>query len=118
METTDRYDVKDLALAAEGVRRIMWADRQMPVLGAIRERFAVEQPLAGYRLYGLADCNRLAALRALRDRHGVGLDELAFAARLAREPELRSLVEGWLAGADGVAWIDWEQRKHERLLAA
>ena len=53
-----------------------------------------------------------------RDRYGVGLDELAFAARLAREPELRSLVEGWLAGADGAAWIDWEQRKHERLLAA
>ena len=50
METTGRYDVKDLALAAEGVRRIMWADRQMPVLAAIRERFAVEQPLAGYRI--------------------------------------------------------------------
>ncbi len=32
METTGRYDVKDLALAEEGVRRIMWADRQMPVL--------------------------------------------------------------------------------------
>jgi adenosylhomocysteinase len=42
--------VKDLALAPEGVRRIMWADRQMPVLAAIRERFAVEQPLAGTRI--------------------------------------------------------------------
>jgi DNA-binding transcriptional MerR regulator len=71
-----------------------------------------------YRLYGLADCNRLAALRALRDRHGVGLDELAFAARLVREPEVRALVEGWLAGAAEAAWIDWEQRKQERLLAA
>ena len=50
METTGRYDVKDLALAEEGVRRIMWADRQMPVLAAIRERFAAEQPLAGYRI--------------------------------------------------------------------
>ena len=50
MATTRRYDVKDLALAAEGVRRIMWADRQMPVLAAIRERFAAEQPLAGYRI--------------------------------------------------------------------
>jgi len=30
-----RHDVKDLALAAEGVRRIEWADRQMPVLAAI-----------------------------------------------------------------------------------
>jgi adenosylhomocysteinase len=50
MATTRRYDVKDLALAAEGVRRIQWADRQMPVLAAIRERFEREQPLAGYRV--------------------------------------------------------------------
>ena len=50
MATTKRYDVKDLALAPEGVRRIMWADRQMPVLTAIRERFEREQPLAGYRV--------------------------------------------------------------------
>src|ERR687894_328621 len=50
MATTKRYDVKDLALAAEGVRRIEWADRQMPVLAAIRERFDKEQPLNGTRI--------------------------------------------------------------------
>jgi adenosylhomocysteinase len=50
MATTKRYDVKDLALAGEGKRRIEWADRQMPVLAAIRERFEREQPLAGYRI--------------------------------------------------------------------
>src|SRR5690348_9979411 len=50
MATTKRYDVKDLALAGEGKRRIEWADRQMPVLAAIRERFEREQPLAGYRV--------------------------------------------------------------------
>ena len=50
MATTRRHDVKDLALAAEGVTRIEWADRQMPVLAAIRERFDREQPLAGYRV--------------------------------------------------------------------
>jgi adenosylhomocysteinase len=50
MATTKRFDVKDLALAAEGVRRIEWADRQMPVLAAIRERFEREQPLAGHRV--------------------------------------------------------------------
>src|SRR5512133_1166090 len=50
MATTQRYDVKDLALAPEGVRRIAWADRQMPVLAAIRERFEREQPLAGHRV--------------------------------------------------------------------
>jgi adenosylhomocysteinase len=50
MATIDRYDVRDLALAAEGVRRIQWADRQMPVLAAIRERFEHEQPLSGLRI--------------------------------------------------------------------
>src|ERR671939_599687 len=50
MATTKRHDVKDIALAPEGVRRIEWADRQMPVLAAIRERFDREQPLAGYRI--------------------------------------------------------------------
>ncbi|MDX6481393.1 MAG: adenosylhomocysteinase [Gaiellaceae bacterium] len=50
MAATQRYDVKDLALAEEGKRRIEWADRQMPVLAAIRERFEQEQPLNGYRI--------------------------------------------------------------------
>src|SRR6187401_2131346 len=50
MATTQRHDVKDLALAPEGVRRIAWADRQMPVLAAIRERFQREQPLSGHRI--------------------------------------------------------------------
>jgi adenosylhomocysteinase len=50
MATTRRHDVKDLGLADEGVRRIEWADRGMPVLAAIRERFSREQPLAGYRV--------------------------------------------------------------------
>src|SRR3954454_17158988 len=50
MAATQRYDVKDLAFAEEGKRRIEWADRQMPVLAAIRERFEREQPLAGHRV--------------------------------------------------------------------
>jgi adenosylhomocysteinase len=50
MATTKRFDVKDLALAEEGKRRIEWADRQMPVLAAIRKRFEHEQPLNGYRV--------------------------------------------------------------------
>jgi MerR family transcriptional regulator, copper efflux regulator len=74
---------------------------------------------AGYRVYGLAELNRLRSLRELRDTYDVGLDELAFAARLSRDPELRMAVDGWLAaGDDSGSWIDWEQRKHERLLAA
>jgi adenosylhomocysteinase len=50
MATTRRFDVKDVALAPEGLSRIEWADRQMPVVAAIRDRFEREQPLAGYRV--------------------------------------------------------------------
>jgi adenosylhomocysteinase len=44
------FDVKDPGLAESGLARIHWADRQMPVLRSIRERFAREKPLAGLRL--------------------------------------------------------------------
>ncbi len=47
---TISHDVKDLRLAEEGVRRIDWAAREMPVVNAIRERFAKEQPLKGVRV--------------------------------------------------------------------
>lgn len=43
-------DVKDLSLAAAGRKRIEWAEREMPVLKLIRERFAKERPLEGKRL--------------------------------------------------------------------
>src|SRR5256885_6952257 len=48
------YDVKDLSLAQDGKRRIEWAEREMPVLRLIRERFAAEQPLRGVRLVACA----------------------------------------------------------------
>jgi len=75
---------------------------------------------AGYRLYGLRELNQLRSLAELRRRFGVALDDLAFAARLRREPQLRAAVETWLAAGDTyeAAWVEWEQRKHERLLAA
>ncbi len=43
-------DVKDLSLARDGVNRIEWAGREMPVVNLIRERFAREKPLEGLRL--------------------------------------------------------------------
>ncbi len=43
-------DVRDLNLATEGLRRIAWAEREMPVLRLIRERFTREQPLRDRRI--------------------------------------------------------------------
>jgi adenosylhomocysteinase len=44
------YDVKDLSLAPLGKQRIEWAEREMPVLRLIRERFAAERPLEGKKM--------------------------------------------------------------------
>jgi DNA-binding transcriptional MerR regulator len=71
----------------------------------------------GYRLYGLLELNQLRSLRELRRRYDVELTGVAFAARLEREPELRAAVATWLAGTQ-LSALDWEQRKHERLLVA
>jgi MerR family transcriptional regulator, copper efflux regulator len=75
---------------------------------------------SGYRLYGLRELNALRSLRDLRGQFGLELTDVAFAARLRREPGLRAVVDTWLAGTDTAtsAWVEWEQRKHERLLAA
>src|SRR5213082_1398177 len=48
------HDIKDISLAPEGKKRIDWAEREMPVLRLIRERFAAEQPLLGVRLVACA----------------------------------------------------------------
>ncbi len=50
MARAKRYDVKDLKLAAEGKRRILWADNDMPVLARVRRRFTKDKPLAGRRM--------------------------------------------------------------------
>lgn len=52
METAAKVkgDVKDIALAEQGKRRIEWANQHMPVLQLIRKRFIKEQPLKGMRL--------------------------------------------------------------------
>jgi MerR family transcriptional regulator, copper efflux regulator len=100
----------------EAAARSGWSPRMLRYV----ERAGLLAPRrsdSGYRLYGLADLNRLQALRALRSRFGVELGELAFAGRLRREPALREAVDGWFAGNPS-AWVEWEQRKHERLLAA
>lgn len=46
----ENYDIKDPKLAEGGRRRIDWAEREMPVLRLIRERFTKERPLKGIRM--------------------------------------------------------------------
>ena len=46
----DKYDVKDMSFAEGGRRRIDWAEREMPVLRMIKDRFLKEKPLKGLRV--------------------------------------------------------------------
>jgi MerR family transcriptional regulator, copper efflux regulator len=80
---------------------------------------------SGYRLYGAPQLQRLRTLKELLARFEVSLSEVAFAARLERDGQLRHAISAWLAAEaqrpDEVPaddWLRFEQDKHERLLAA
>jgi DNA-binding transcriptional MerR regulator len=101
----------------EAAARAGWSPRMLRYL----ERAGLVVPnrtAAGHRRYRLRELNQLRSLAELRQRFDLQISDLVFAARLRREPELRRAVDGWLAGADDRSWVEWEQRKHERLLAA
>jgi DNA-binding transcriptional MerR regulator len=79
---------------------------------------------SGYRLYGPAQLQRLRTLKELLVRFDVGLSDVAFAARMAENLDLREAVQTWLeaearrpeeVGAED--WLRFEQEKHEKLLA-
>jgi MerR family transcriptional regulator, copper efflux regulator len=78
---------------------------------------------SGYRLYGPAELQRLRTLRELLEKQEIGLSDVAFAARLKREPALREAIGTWLearaerpADVPAADWLLWEQEKHQRLL--
>ena len=76
------HDVADIGLADAGALKIEWADRQMPVLADIRERFARERPLDGWRISACLHvtsetANLMRTLRGRRRRRGALLVEPA-----------------------------------------
>ncbi|MEA2213334.1 MAG: MerR family transcriptional regulator, copper efflux regulator [Solirubrobacteraceae bacterium] len=80
---------------------------------------------SGYRLYGAAQLQRLRTLKELLAQFDLGLSDVAFAARMAADPQLRVAVQRWLASqayrpqdVEVADWLRFEQDKHEKLLAA
>jgi|SRR5690348_9221831 MerR family transcriptional regulator, copper efflux regulator len=80
---------------------------------------------SGYRLYGPAQLQRLRTLKELLARFDVGLSDVAFAARMAENLDLRDAVQSWLEAearrpeeVGPEDWLRFEQEKHEKLLAA
>jgi len=72
------HDIKDISLAPQGKKRIDWAEREMPVLRLIRERFRTEQPLKGVRLVACAHITTETANLALALQAG-GAESLLIA---------------------------------------
>ena len=103
---------------ADAAARTGWSARMLRYLESVG-LVVPSRTASGYRLYGGAELDQLRQLRLLRERFGIELDEIAFAARLRREPQLRTALETWMRSAGpGADWVDWEQRKHERLITA
>ena len=101
----------------ETAERTGWSARMLRYLedqGLMRP----QRTEAGYRIYDPRDVERLESLRRLRGLFRFGLDDLAFALRLRREPYLRAALNAWLEPVVEEAWLDWEQAKHQRLLSA
>ena len=69
-EATATGDIRDPGLAEEGIRRIEWAAREMPVIRSIRDRFAKEKPLRGVRLAGCLHITTETANLAIALRDG------------------------------------------------
>ena len=103
---------------ADAAARTGWSARMLRYLETVGLVVPGRTP-SGYRLYGEAELVQLRQLKALREHFEIELDEIAFAARLRREPELRIALDAWMrAAGPGADWVEWEQRKHERLIAA
>ena len=70
MASRPEGDIRDPALAADGVGRVTWAARDMPVIASIRERFRQERPLKGLRLSGCLHITSETANLALALKDG------------------------------------------------
>ena len=91
-----QHDIKDINLAPEGKQRIEWADREMPVLRLIRERFEKEKPLTGVRLVACAHITTETANLA-RTLQAGGAESLLIASNpLSTQDDVAaSLVADW-----------------------
>ncbi len=90
------FDIKNPKLAADGKRRIEWAEREMPVLRLIRERFAQEKPLQGIRLAACAHVTTETA-NLVRALQAGGAESLLIASNpLSTQDDVAaSLVNDW-----------------------
>ena len=91
-----QYDIKDINLAPQGKQRIEWADREMPVLRLIRERFEAEKPLAGIKILACAHITTETANLARALQAGGAESTLIASNPLSTQDDVAaSLVADW-----------------------
>lgn len=94
--TAIQYDIKDINLADQGKQRIEWADREMPVLRLIRERFKRERPLDGIKLVACAHITTETANLARTLQAGGAESTLIASNPLSTQDDVAaSLVSNW-----------------------
>lgn len=95
-KSVSEFDIKDISQAAEGKLRIEWAEREMPVLRLIREKFAAEKPLQGIRILACAHVTTETA-NLVRTLQAGGAESILIASNpLSTQDDVAaSLVADW-----------------------
>jgi adenosylhomocysteinase len=111
------FDIANPALAADGRRRIGWATRHMPVLGAIRQELAAARPLAGRRIAAsLHITTETAALLSALRAGGAEVTLCASNPLSTKDDVCAALVED--EGVSVFAWHGEDLPTYERHLEA
>ena len=116
--------MKDGLTIHEAAETTGWSPRMLRYL----ETVGLIEPArtgSGYRVFGPEHLQRLRTLKELLESYECGLSDVAFAKRLRDETELEDAVARWLEekaekpeDVRSSDWLDYEQRKHQALLAA
>jgi len=117
-EGQSHYYIKDITLAPQGRQRIEWADREMPVLRLIRERFEKEKPLSGIRIVTCAHVTTETA-NLIRTLKAGGAETVLIASNpLSTQDDVAaSLVEDWKVPVFAVKGESTEEYMHHVRIA-
>ena len=109
MTQTFNYEIKDINLAEQGKKNIEWAQKDMPVLANITERFRKEQPFKGLRLTACVHVTKETAALCIAMKEGGADAVLAASNPLSTQDDVAAaLVKYWNIPTYAIAGEDKE----------
>ena len=109
MTTTIAYEIKDIKLAEQGRKNIEWAQKDMPVLANITERFRKEKPFEGLRLTACVHVTKETAALCIAMKEGGADAVLAASNPLSTQDDVAAaLVKYWDIPVFAIAGEDKE----------